>query len=117
MDKDTKPDKLVEKALSLIRSAQLSVAEHKVLSFFIEDAVDPKYAAEYLLKRVPDTGNLGGTEHSLRQFKDDWRQLTERREFTYLITASGLLLIDSQLNRMRNLQINYVRIGVRHNAV
>lgn len=89
MDKDTKPDQLVEKAISLIRSAHLSVAEHKILSFFIEDAVDPKSAAEYLLKRVPNTGNIWGAEQSLRQFKDDWRQLTEKREFTYLIISSG----------------------------
>ncbi|KAK2755520.1 hypothetical protein FQN54_006460 [Arachnomyces sp. PD_36] len=78
MDSSGASDKPVEEALSLIRSTQLSVSEHKVLSFFVEDAVDPNYAAKYLLKWVSDNSKHRGTEHCLRQFKNDWRQLSDR---------------------------------------
>lgn len=83
MGNNKAPKQLVEEAVSLIWSAQLPVAEHKILSFFIHDAVDPNHAAQYLLKCVSGTGNFRDTEDSLRQFKDDWRQLTDRRGFAF----------------------------------
>jgi hypothetical protein len=65
-----------ELALETITSADLSPTEHLILKHFIESAVDPEAAAQYLLGRTWDTTDSVG--NSLRNFKRQWRRLASR---------------------------------------
>lgn len=64
-------------ALEVISSANLSPTEHLLLEHFVERAVDPDLAAQYLMSRVHrDVG--AGVEACLRSFKQDWRNLASK---------------------------------------
>lgn len=64
-------------ALEVISSACLSPTEHLLLKHFVEKAVDPDLAAQYLMSRLhPDEEQ--SSEASLRSFKQDWRDLVSR---------------------------------------
>ncbi|KAL2856778.1 kinase-like domain-containing protein [Aspergillus pseudodeflectus] len=65
-----------ELALETITSADLSPTEHLILKHFIESAVDPEAAAQYLFGRTRDTTDSVG--NSLRNFKRQWRRLASR---------------------------------------
>lgn len=64
-------------ALELISSAGLSPTEHLLLEYFVEKAVDPDLAAQYLMSRVHRDAGVK-LEACLRSFKEDWRTLTSR---------------------------------------
>jgi hypothetical protein len=63
----------MQSALDIISNASLSPTEHLLLKHFVEGAVHPDKAADYLLSRVQASN--GQVEHSLRQFKQEWRHL------------------------------------------
>lgn len=72
-------DQDVQKALSTIASLTLSPPEHRLLSCFVQDAVDPKAAALYVLQRASRSG--GGSIHVETELYDllkDWKRLVER---------------------------------------
>ncbi|OBT80199.1 hypothetical protein VF21_00547 [Pseudogymnoascus sp. 05NY08] len=60
-------------ALELISSARLEPTEHLLLKQFVEGAVDPDRAAQYLLSTINTPHQ--DVETSLRCFKADWRDL------------------------------------------
>ncbi|KAL3456712.1 kinase-like domain-containing protein [Aspergillus heterothallicus] len=66
----------VQRALGCIESAELSPTEHLILKHFVESAVDPEIAAEYLLSRTQASSDT--VEISLREFKRQWRALAGR---------------------------------------
>ncbi|KAF7589418.1 hypothetical protein BBP40_004322 [Aspergillus hancockii] len=55
-----------------ISSADLSSPEHLILKHFIENAVDPELAAQYLLSRINQCEDVEACHHA---FKHDWRRL------------------------------------------
>lgn len=64
-------------ALEVISSMNLFPTEHLILKHFVERAVDPDLAAEYLMLRAHrDVG--AGLEACLRSFKQDWRNLASK---------------------------------------
>ncbi|RJE20182.1 hypothetical protein PHISCL_07480 [Aspergillus sclerotialis] len=66
-----------QQVLSLIQSADLENTEHKLLTFFIEDAVDPTRAAKYISNRIELKGS-NSKEQVLRSISHDWKRLLER---------------------------------------
>lgn len=64
-------------ALETISSAHLSPTEHLLLKHFIEKAVDPDLAAQYLMSRVHRDVDAE-VEACLRSFKQDWREVVSR---------------------------------------
>lgn len=64
-------------AQEVISSANLSPTEHLILKHFIEKAVDPDLAAQYLMSRVHRDVEAG-VEACLRRFKQDWRKLVSK---------------------------------------
>ncbi|KAJ5698657.1 hypothetical protein N7462_000662 [Penicillium macrosclerotiorum] len=62
-------------ALEMISLANLSRTEHLLLKHFVEKAVDPVLAAQYLLSRVQSDAVVEG---SLRSFKQDWKRLVSK---------------------------------------
>ncbi|KAJ5094389.1 hypothetical protein N7456_010250 [Penicillium angulare] len=64
-------------ALGLVSSADLSPQEHIILKYFIERAVDPEFAANYLISRI-NADPSAGVEICLRSFKEDWRRLVTK---------------------------------------
>lgn len=66
-------------ALDIIRSANLTPTEHLILEKFLDEAVDPSYAARYLLQRLNENPGRD-TEAGLRVFKQDWKRLVSKCE-------------------------------------
>lgn len=64
-------------ALGLISSADLSPTEHLLLKHFIEHAVDPEFAASYLISRIAVDSDTNVESH-LRSFKQDWRKIVSK---------------------------------------
>lgn len=62
-------------ALELISLARLEPTEHLLLKQFVEGAVDPERAAQYLLSNINKSSHNQDVETSLRCFKKDWRDL------------------------------------------
>lgn len=60
-------------ALEHVSLARLEPTEHLLLKQFVEGAVDPERAAQYLLSNI--NKSLQDVETSLRRFKKDWRDL------------------------------------------
>lgn len=71
-------DPYTQEVLSLIQSADLENTEHKLLTFFIEDAVDPTRAAKYISDHIEHKGS-NSKEQALRSISQDWKTLVERR--------------------------------------
>lgn len=69
----------VEAALAAIVSAELSPTEHLLLRSFVDEAVDPSYAAQYILHRLNEHSDVS-PEEVLRSFKQDWRRLAVKCE-------------------------------------
>ncbi|KAL4801823.1 kinase-like domain-containing protein [Aspergillus unguis] len=67
---------IIESALELIAAADLSPTEHLLLKHFVEAAIDPNKAAEYVVSRVQASDQ--NIEQSLRQIKDEFRKLASR---------------------------------------
>ena len=63
--------------LEVISSADLTPTEHLLLKQFVEKAVDPELAAQYLMSRL-HLDEEQSSETSLRSFKQDWRSLVSR---------------------------------------
>ncbi len=69
----------VQKALALIVSVPLTPPEHKLLSCFVRDSVDPKATALYVLQRASQgTGKGKDGAFELRHLLADWKQLLKR---------------------------------------
>ncbi|KAM5438413.1 hypothetical protein MferCBS31731_004990 [Microsporum ferrugineum] len=64
-------------ALDIIRSANLTPTEHLILEKFLDEAVDPSYAARYLLQRLNENPGRD-TEAGLRVFEQDWKRLVSK---------------------------------------
>lgn len=58
--------------LEIISAANLSPTEHLLLKHFIEAAVDPELAVNFLKSKLPQVGDV---EPALRAFKEDCRRL------------------------------------------
>lgn len=76
-------------ALELISLARLEPTEHLLLKQFVEGAVDPERAAQYLLSRV-DKSPHQDVETCLRCFKKDWRNLVTTCEPNVIVLLSRL---------------------------
>lgn len=63
----------VQSARGIIAAADLSPTEHLLLKHFVDGAVDPEHAAEYLITRVKASN--GHVEDAVREFKQQWRGL------------------------------------------
>jgi hypothetical protein len=76
----------VQRTLELVYSAALSPPEHKLLSCFVLNSVDPKTTVLYVIQRAS-----GGSETELDQDVDlgirrllaDWKELVGRCRFYY----------------------------------
>ncbi|KAF7927104.1 hypothetical protein BELL_0336g00090 [Botrytis elliptica] len=66
----------INSALDAISSADLSPTEHSLLKHFIEEAVEPELAAQFIKSIVDQDKN--NVENNLRRFKKDWRKLAGR---------------------------------------
>jgi hypothetical protein len=64
-------------ALEVISSTNLSPTEHLILKHFVEKAVDPDLAAQYLMSRV-HRDVCAEVEACLRSFMQDWRDLASK---------------------------------------
>lgn len=92
----------VEAALTAVASAKLTPTEHLLLKAFVNEAVDPSYAAQHILQRLNEHSDLT-SEEVLRVFKEDWRRLVVKCEspyafFTYVSMASYLIICQSALS-------------------
>ncbi|TGO62030.1 hypothetical protein BOTNAR_0120g00160 [Botryotinia narcissicola] len=67
---------IINSVNSAILAADLSPTEHLLLKYFIEEAVEPKLAAQFTQSIVDQDEN--NVENNLRQFKKDWRNLASR---------------------------------------
>ncbi|KFY30935.1 hypothetical protein V493_01533 [Pseudogymnoascus sp. VKM F-4281 (FW-2241)] len=83
-------------ALELISSARLEPTEHLLLKHFVEGAVDPDRAAQYLLSSVDKSPNQDVGTY-LQCFKKDWRNLV-----TTLTTLDLVLVHLDDLVRRRD---------------
>jgi hypothetical protein len=70
----------VDPILATVKSADLSPIEHSLLIDFVESAVDPEYAAQYISKRLSNDEHLS-TENALRHLKRDWRRLVSKGRY------------------------------------
>ncbi|RDW84100.1 aminoglycoside phosphotransferase family protein [Aspergillus mulundensis] len=66
----------VERALEIVTAADLSPTEHLLLKHFVESAVDPQKAGEYVIYRVKTSAS--NVEDTLRVLKGQWRRLATR---------------------------------------
>lgn len=72
-------DQDVQKELPTIASLTLTPPEHRLLSCFVQDAVDPKAAAFYVLHRASLNGNdLIRMETEPYNVLEDWKRLVKR---------------------------------------
>ena len=87
-------DDYVGKALALILSIPLDPPEHKLLSCFVRDSVEPDAAARYVLRRASQcAGNGKDAEFELRHLLADWKQLVKRCMASYsLLPQLGIAL-------------------------
>lgn len=67
----------INSVIDAISSADLSPTEHSFLKHFIQQAIEPEVAAQYI-QSIINTRSTD-VENSLRQFKRNWRKLTNRR--------------------------------------
>ncbi|KAK2823874.1 hypothetical protein FQN49_007532 [Arthroderma sp. PD_2] len=91
---------LRQTVLDVILAARLTPTEHLLLERYLDEAVDPDYAARYLLQRLNDGDPYRGSEAALRDFKQDWKRLvskfTKRDEIS--LQAESLLKRRDNLN-------------------
>ncbi|KAF7874042.1 hypothetical protein EAF04_002714 [Stromatinia cepivora] len=66
----------INSVIDAISSADLSPTEHSLLEHFIEQAVEPEVAAQFIQSIIDRDKN--NVESNLRQFKNDWRKLASR---------------------------------------
>ncbi|KAE8151741.1 kinase-like protein [Aspergillus avenaceus] len=66
-------------ALDIVSSVELSPTEHLLLKNFVEAAVYPEVAAQYLISRARRSEDV---ETSLRGFKNDWKRLAKKLTHT-----------------------------------
>ncbi|KAL3468145.1 hypothetical protein BJX64DRAFT_283028 [Aspergillus heterothallicus] len=64
----------VEPSMSTISSAALTAIEHQILREFVNQAVDPEYAANYILQKIKDHSH-SPVEEVLRDLKCEWKEL------------------------------------------
>ncbi|WEW59815.1 hypothetical protein PRK78_005295 [Emydomyces testavorans] len=69
----------VRDALDAIASADLTPIEHLLLSDFVKQAVDPGYAAKFILECINDNHGMS-IEETLRRFKWSLKQLVKKCE-------------------------------------
>lgn len=81
---------VVETALETIASAQLTPTEHLLLKDFVQNAVDPRCAAQHVLQRIESYPGKS-TEGALRDLKADWRKLTDERESPLLFSVAYMV--------------------------
>lgn len=65
----------VNQALDIISSAGLSPTEHKLLNHFVNGAVNPDLASQYLVSRATNLKSPNGVETHLRHLLQDWKRL------------------------------------------
>ena len=63
----------VQTAIDIITSADLSPTEHLLLKHFVQGALEPERAADYLVSRIQFS--TCSVEVALREFKQHWRGL------------------------------------------
>ncbi|TGO40517.1 hypothetical protein BHYA_0036g00500 [Botrytis hyacinthi] len=67
---------IIDSVNRAISAADLSPTEHLLLKHFIEEAVEPELAAQFMKSIIDRDSN--DVEENLRQFKKDWRKLASR---------------------------------------
>lgn len=82
-------DSVVVEAVEAIVAATLSPTEHKILSAFIEEAVDPRRAAAHILTRIRSAPE-GIVEEVLRDFKREWHELAAKCVKRFHLAVSAL---------------------------
>ncbi|TVY86353.1 hypothetical protein LAWI1_G007800 [Lachnellula willkommii] len=88
-------DNDVQRALKVVHSVALSPPEHKLLSYFVLNSVDPKATALYVIQRAS-----GGSESEMdrdvdlgiRRLLADWKELVGRFRSCHDISPSMKLL-------------------------
>lgn len=65
--------------LRLIESARLTPAEHMIWRAFLNEAIDPEYAAQYIWQKLNDRGGRP-PEEVLGELKLEWKQVLTKCE-------------------------------------
>lgn len=63
--------------IRLIESAQLTPTEHSIWRAFLDEAVDPEYAACYIWEKIYDRPACSA-EQTLDELKIDWKRLVTK---------------------------------------
>ncbi|GFF30536.1 LOW QUALITY PROTEIN: hypothetical protein IFM46972_02947 [Aspergillus udagawae] len=63
--------------IRLIESTQLTATEHSIWRAFLDEAVDPEYAAQYIWERIHDRPSHP-PEQVLHELKLDWKRVVTK---------------------------------------
>ncbi|QQK47077.1 Protein kinase-like domain [Penicillium digitatum] len=85
------------KTLRLIESARLSPTEHSIWRAFLDEAVDPEYAACYIWEKIHDNSPCS-TEQALDQLKADWKRLVTKLARRDQVSSQARKLVEAREN-------------------
>ncbi|KAE8308124.1 hypothetical protein BDV41DRAFT_581711 [Aspergillus transmontanensis] len=66
-------------AVQLIESSRLTPTEHSIWRAFLDEAVNPEYAAQYMWERMHDNSGRPA-EQVLQELKLGWKRVVTRRD-------------------------------------
>ncbi|KAJ5158373.1 Aminoglycoside phosphotransferase [Penicillium coprophilum] len=81
----------------LIESARLTPTEHSIWRAFLDEAVDPEYAACYIWERIHDRAACS-IEQTLDELKIDWKRLVTKLAKRDLVSSQACTLVETRDN-------------------
>lgn len=82
MDSNTTRYDSYEATVRLIEAARLTPTEHSIWRAFLNEAIDPEYAAQYIWDRINDSSGRP-PEQVLDELKSNWKQVATKRQLKW----------------------------------
>ncbi|CAI7593067.1 unnamed protein product [Penicillium pancosmium] len=79
--------------LQLIESAQLTPTEHSIWRAFLNEAVDPEYAAQYIWGKIHDQPDRPA-EQALWELKLDWKRVVTKLSWRDQVPLDAQSLVE-----------------------
>ncbi|OJJ51789.1 hypothetical protein ASPZODRAFT_467115 [Penicilliopsis zonata CBS 506.65] len=83
--------------MRLIQSARLTPTEHSIWRAFLDEAVDPEYAAQYIWGRIHDHSGRPA-EQVLEELKLDWKQVVKKVTQRDQVSLEAQALVEERDN-------------------
>ncbi|KAF7163167.1 hypothetical protein CNMCM5623_008237 [Aspergillus felis] len=82
-------------SIRLIESTQLTPTEHSIWRAFLDEAVDPEYAAQYIWERVHDRSGRP-PEQVLQELKLDWKRVVTKLPRRDQVSSEARTLVEAR---------------------